>query len=118
MPGSGGVTIPGRPTPLELENLTAKHRVEFAVTYQHGPGPGGGGGQYYLFSGAKSSVEVPVAADQMLIYHTHPGGTPYASPADMRLLDVLRSVGSPQQSSQIVPVGKPVVRFGPQGRGY
>jgi hypothetical protein len=112
------VTIPGRPTALELENLTAKHNVEFAVTYKYGPGRNGGGGQYSLYSGTRSSVQVPVTADEMLIYHSHPGGTPYASSADMRLLDLLKSVGSPQRSSQIVPVGKPVVRFGPQGRGY
>jgi hypothetical protein len=119
LPGSGGVPISSRPTPLELENLTQKHGVEFAVTYKLGPGVNGGGGQYYLFSGAKGSVEVPLAADQMLIYHTHPGGTAFASQADMNLLQALKAIGSPQRSSQIVPVGKnTVVRFGPQGWGY
>ena len=118
LPGAAGVPISARPTVAELENLTAKHNVEFAVVYQYGPGPNGSGGQYYLYSGTTGVVEVPVGADQMLIYHTHPGGTPFASQADMDLLDLLKSVGSPQRSSQIVPVGKPPVRFGPDGWGY
>ncbi len=118
LPGSAGVSISARPTPVELENLTQKHGVEFAVTYKYGPGPNGAGGQYYLYSGTNGAVEVPLAADQMLIYHTHPGGPPFASRADMDLLDFLKAIGSPQRSSQIVPVGKPVVRFGPNGWGY
>ncbi|MYV39913.1 hypothetical protein GT030_13795 [Streptomyces sp. SID1328] len=32
----------------ELENLTVKHGVEFAVVYKLGPGPKGTGGQYFL----------------------------------------------------------------------
>jgi len=118
LPGSAGVPISERPTVGELENLTEKHHVEFAVVYQYGAGPNGRGGQYYLYSGTTGAVEVPVGADQMLIYHTHPGGTPFASQADMDLLDLLKAFGSPQRSSQIVPVGKPPVRFGPSGRGY
>ena len=118
LPGSEGVAIPSRPTPTELANLTAKHDVEFAVTYKYGAGPDGGGGQYYLYSGVQGEVQVPVSADEMLIYHSHPGGTAWASPEDMNLLDALRQVGSPQRSSQIVPVGKDVVRFGPKGVGY
>ncbi|MGA5121918.1 hypothetical protein ACPCAG_01095 [Streptomyces pseudogriseolus] len=33
LPGSAGVTIDRRPTVTELENLTIKNGVEFAVTY-------------------------------------------------------------------------------------
>ena len=118
LPGSAGVAIPARPTPTELANLTEKHGVEFATTYKYGPGPNGGGGQYYLYSGELGSVEVPISADEMLIYHTHPGGTSFASQGDMDVLDLLKLAGSPQRSSQIVPVGKDVVRFGPNGWGY
>lgn len=118
LPGSAGVSIAARPSAVELANLTEKHGVEFAVTYKYGTGMNGGGGQYYLFSGTSAGVRVPVAADQMLIYHTHPGGTPFASQADMDLLGFLKAAGSPQRSSQIVPVGKDVIRFGPNGRGY
>jgi hypothetical protein len=118
LPGSIGVVIPTRPTPVELANLTEKHGVEFATTYTHGPGRNGGGGQYRLYSGTRAAVEVPVSANEMLIYHTHPGGTSFASQADMDVLELLKLAGSPQRSSQIVPVGKEVVRFGPKGWGY
>jgi hypothetical protein len=70
-----------------------------------------------LYSGEIDSVQVPISADEMLIYHTHPGGTAYASDADQKFLQNLIDVGSPQRSSQIVPVGKPVVRFGPPKKG-
>ena len=118
LPGSAGVAIPSRPMPVQLANLTEKHGVEFAVTYKYGPGPNGGGGQYYLYSGVRGEVEVPISANEMLIYHTHPSGTAFASQADMDVLNLLKLVGSPQRSSQIVPVGKDVVRFGPKGWGY
>jgi hypothetical protein len=118
LPGSAGVAIPARPTPVELANLSEKHSVEFAATYRYGPGRNGGGGQYYLYSGERAAVEVPISADEMLIYHTHPGGTSFASQADMDVLDLLKLAGSPQRSSQIVPVGKDVVRCGPKGWGY
>lgn len=89
-----------------------KHDVEFAVTYKLGPNEGGGSGQYFLHSGNKGSVSMPLEGDRMVIYHTHPGGTAYASQADMDMLKLFQQVGSPQKSSQIVPVGKDVVRFG------
>jgi len=111
LPGSTGIPIANRPTPAQLEALTVKHDVEFAVTYQLGPGKGGGGGQYFLFSGETSAVRVPLRSDSMLVYHTHPRGTAWASPADMDVMHYLEAVGSPQRSSQIVPVGNDVVRF-------
>lgn len=61
---------------------------------------------------------MPISADEMLIYHTNPGGTSFASQADMDVLDLLKLAGSPHRSSQIVPVGKDVVRFGSNGWGY
>lgn len=57
-------------------------------------------------------MRVPLEGDRMVIYHTHPGGRAYASQADMDLLKLFQGVGSPQRSSQIVPVGGDVVRFG------
>jgi hypothetical protein len=111
LPGVKGVKLSRRPTPAELEGLSAKHGVEFAVIYKLGAGKGGGGGQYYLYSGRPRRVDFPVSPDSILIYHTHPGGTAYASPADMQVLKILQSIGSPQNSSQIVPAGKDVVRF-------
>ncbi|MER7967158.1 DUF6531 domain-containing protein [Streptomyces ardesiacus] len=105
LPGSAGVAISKRPSVTELENLTIKHGVEFAVVYKLGPGPKGTGGQYLLYSGVSNRVQVPVQADTILVYHTHPKGYAYPSPADRRLLDAFEKAGSPMRSSQIIPVG-------------
>jgi hypothetical protein len=111
LPGASGAKIPSRPTPAQLELLTDKHNVEFAVTYKLGSGPNGRGGQYFLYSGNINSVRLPLEADSMFIYHTHPGGTAAASQADKNFLEALELLGSPQRSSQIVPSGKDVIRF-------
>jgi len=112
LPGFEGVPLTRRPSLEELENLTAQHGVEFAVTYKFGPGANGGGGQYFLHSGTVGEVAFPLERDRMLIYHTHPGGTPYASQGDMDIMGRLRSIGSPQRSSQVVPAGSGrAVRF-------
>ncbi|OKK11133.1 hypothetical protein AMK16_33055 [Streptomyces sp. CB00455] len=105
LPGFAGVKIDRRPTVTELENMTVKHDVEFAVVYKLGPGPGGRGGQYTLYSGQVARVRVPVTADSILIYHTHPRGTRSPSTADMDLLELFEMAGSPMRSSKIVPVG-------------
>jgi hypothetical protein len=112
LPGGAGTAIPGRLSGPEMAALSDKYGVEFAQVYRTGDGPGGAGGQYYLYSGEARSVRVPVGDDVRLISHTHPGGTAYASSADMRLLDVLQSTGSPQQSSEIVLPSGQTFRFG------
>ncbi|VYU71770.1 hypothetical protein [Metakosakonia massiliensis] len=111
LPGRDGIALPRRPTAQELELLSEKHGVEFAVTYKYGPGPNGAGGQYFLHSGERIKVGFSLEKDRMLIYHTHPGGTAYASSADMKIMLRLKNIGSPQRSSKIVPSGKDVVRF-------
>ena len=112
LPGYQGVAIPKRPTALELENLTAKHGVEFAVTYKYGPGRSGRGGQYYLHSGTPTSAPIPLEADRMLITHTHPRGRAYASSGDRDVMKYLENLGSPQRTSQVIPVGRGfVIRF-------
>ncbi|MGW8330559.1 FG-GAP-like repeat-containing protein [Streptomyces sp. NPDC055897] len=105
LPGYDGTPISGRPTFSELENLTVKYGVEFAVTYKYGPGVNGGGGQYYLHAGGQSHVRFPLEADRMLITHTHPGGAHSPSDADRAILEVLQRLGSPQRVSSITPVG-------------
>lgn len=105
LPGGAGVEIPRRPTITELENLTIKHGVEFGVTCRLGSGPNGAGGTYFLHSGTVDTVPVPIAPDSILIYHTHPSGTPWASAADRAVMDALAAAGSPQRSSCIIPVG-------------
>ncbi|BDM72045.1 hypothetical protein HEK616_55320 [Streptomyces nigrescens] len=105
LPGSEGIAIPRRPTIQEMENLSVKHGVEFAVTYKYGPGVSGRGGQYHLYSGVEASVQIPLEADRMFIYHTHPGGTPRPSTADKALMGLLEDMGSPQRISKVIPVG-------------
>lgn len=112
LPGFAGAAIPRRPTVVELENLTLKHGVEFAVTYKYGQGPNGSGGQYYLHSGEKSKVAFPLESDRMLIFHTHPEGYGPSIP-DMQRIDDLINLKSPQRSSQVIQVNKDkVTRFG------
>ena len=115
LPGPAGVPISGRPTNQQLENLTAKHNVEFGVTYRLGPGKNGGGGQYYLHSGSRTRIPLPQEQDRMLISHTHPSGTATSSPQDRDYLDGLRALGSKQRSSTIIPIGGRPFRF--RGRG-
>ncbi|PWG15419.1 hypothetical protein DF268_01010 [Streptomyces sp. V2] len=105
LPGKAGIPISRRPTVTELENLTVKHGVEFAVVYKLGPGPKGAGGQYSLYSGVGNRVEIPITPDRILIYHTHPRGTRSPSDSDQRILALFEQVGSPMRSSRIVPVG-------------
>jgi hypothetical protein len=91
--------------------LSEKHGVEFAVTYKYGKGMHGRGGQYYLHSGERAKVTIPLEKDRILVYQTHPQGTAYASSQDKLLMLRLKTLGSPQRSSQIIPSGKAVIRF-------
>jgi hypothetical protein len=116
LPGAKGIGVPARPSVTEMENLSAKHGVEFAVTYKYGAGSNGGGGQYFLHSGEVSSCRVPLEVDRMLVYHTHPGGTPWESTSDRAVMDYLKSIGSPQRTSWVIPVGRGVaIPFGGNG---
>jgi hypothetical protein len=89
----------------DLENLTDKHGVEFAVVYKLGPGPNGAGGTYYLHSGTVGRVAVPIEADNILIYHTHPGGARTPSDGDLAVLQAYIDAGSPMRSSKIISSG-------------
>jgi RHS repeat-associated protein len=111
LPGPDGIPIPKRPTILDLENLSAKHNVEFSTVYRLGNGKNGGGGQYYLYSGTFNSVRVPIEPNIIWINHTHPGGTTKASRPDQGILKALQALGSPQKSSQIIPVGENPIYF-------
>ena len=112
LPGSQGVQISGRPTIQELENLSAKHNAEFSVVYRLGEGSNGRGGNYFLYSGDIDSVRVPINSDVIWVYHTHPSNTPFASTPDQNILKALKIEGSPQRSSQVIPVGSGnAVRF-------
>ncbi|MFJ3840611.1 hypothetical protein ACIPY6_34595 [Streptomyces sp. NPDC090054] len=65
------------------------------VVHKLGPGPGGRGGQYMPYSGQVARVKVTVTADSILIYHTHPRGTPSASDPDKALLELFKMADFP-----------------------
>lgn len=115
LPGSSGIKIPKRLSPDQMMFLTDKYDVEFAQVYVLGSGKNGRGGQYFLYSGTKSSVTIPVRNTTILISHTHPGGTAFPSRKDRQLMALLASAGSPQRTSSIVPKGKSAVRFTKEG---
>ena len=79
--------------------------MEFSLIYRLGPGKNGAGGQYWLYSGVENKVFVPIADDVITIYHTHPKGSIGASGGDRNVMKELERVGSPQRSSQIIPIG-------------
>ncbi len=88
--------------------------TKFAQVYITGPGRNGGGSTYYLIKGTEDRVFIPIRSDVRFINHTHPdvlnGATAplRASGADRNVLELLRDVGSPQRTSQVVPdVGDP-----------
>lgn len=115
LPGSSGIRIPKRLNSDQMMFLTERYDVEFAQVYVLGPGKNGGGGQYYLYSGTRNSVTIPVRSTTILISHTHPGGTASPSRKDRQLMALLASAGSPQRTSSIVPRGKSTVRFTKEG---
>lgn len=115
LPGSSGMRVPRRLTPEQMMFLTDKYEVEFAQVYELGPGRNGGGGQYYIYSGTRGSVTIPIRSTTILISHTHPRGSAFPSRKDMQLMSILASVGSPQRVSTIAPRGKKIVRFSSRG---
>ena len=115
LPGSTGIQMSRRLTTDEMTFLTQEYGVEFAQVYRYGNGVNGGGGQYYLYSGTINRVTVPIGNDIMLINHTHPGGTASPSSADKLLLGRYQQLGSPQRSSEIIPIGKENIRFNTTG---
>lgn len=116
LPGSVGYQINHRLTDKQMEFLTNEYGVEFAQVYQMGPGKNGGGGKYYIYSGTKNMVYVPVNGKTILINHTHPGGTAYPSTKDLKLLELYAQHGSPQKKSSIIPLGKKTIKFTKSGK--
>jgi hypothetical protein len=79
--------------------------------YVRGPGRNGGGGHYELFSGTFDRVQTKLLPGYYDIYHTHPRGSRFASPQDMRYLEALIKIqqdsGIPmQESSRVIPVNR------------
>ena len=98
LPGQKGISIKKRLSQNQIEFLTKKYN-------------NGRGGTYYLYSGTENSVIIPLRKDVMLINHSHPKGTEYASTGDMKVMSILKKLGSPQNTSEIYPVGKKKVKF-------
>ena len=115
LPGSKGFQVKNRLTDQQMMYLTNKYDVEFAQVYQLGSGKNGSGGKYYIYSGTKNSVIIPVNSRTILINHTHPGGTEYPSDRDKKLMALISSAGSPQKTSSILPRGKKAVKFTKKG---
>lgn len=115
IPGSKGIEVPRRLTDNQMEFLTQEYGIEFAQVYELGTGKGGRGGRYMIYSGNVNSVTIPVTSKTILINHTHPGGTPYPSDKDLKMMEFLTQMGSPQKTSCIVPVGKKTVKFTKKG---
>lgn len=59
----------------------------------------------------EKNIRSPATANDMLINHTHPGGTMTPSVFDIDYLIDVQSKGSPQKSSVILPKDKPAVKF-------
>lgn len=107
--------VPRRLTNSQMEFLTQEYGIEFAQVYELGTGKDGKGGRYMIYSGNVNSVTIPITSKTILINHTHPGGTPYPSDKDLKLMEFLTQMGSPQKTSGIVPVGKKTVKFTKKG---
>ncbi len=92
--------------------MTNEHGIEFAQTYELGGGKNGGGDDYFLYSGNRNSVSLPVNRNTMLVNHTHPESTLKPSEHDINYLLEATKAGSPQKSSVILPAnGSGPVRF-------
>ena len=115
LPGLKGIEVPKRLTDAQMEHLTQEHGIEFAQVYELGNGPNGKGGKYVVYSGTVNSVTIPITNKTILINHTHPGGTASPSNKDMKLMELLSQVGSPQKTSGIVPIGKKTIKFTKEG---
>jgi hypothetical protein len=113
LPPSSGAFLDGtRLSESAMRGLSDEFGVEFAQVYTAGTGKNGGGGYYTLYSGTPNSVSIPTGSNTFLINHTHPGGTAAPSTFDIDYLTGQKTLyGSPQNSSVILPKGKPAVRF-------
>ncbi|HRF34404.1 MAG TPA: RHS repeat-associated core domain-containing protein [Cyclobacteriaceae bacterium] len=112
LPGSKGAFIgETRLSEEAMRALSNEFGVEFAQVYTMGSGRNGGGGYYTLYSGTQNSVDIPKKVGEILINHTHPGGTIKPSTYDVQYLIDIEGLGSPQRSSIILPKDQPAVKF-------
>ncbi|MCT4638331.1 MAG: hypothetical protein N4A72_11555, partial [Bacteroidales bacterium] len=117
LPGEIGINIgTKRLSDDAMRELTSRFNVEFAQVYVRGKGANGSGGYYKLFSGTIDQVKITgLNKDVIIINHTHPSGTLFASPDDRELLKLMESLGSPQRSSIVIPSNGKAHRFNKHG---
>lgn len=115
LPGSKGIQVKKRLTDKQMMFLTNEYGIEFAQVYERGPGKNGRGGKYKIYSGTVDTVHIPVNSNTILINHTHPNGSMRPSKKDLKLMAFMKKVGSPQNTSSILPLGKKAVKFTSKG---
>ena len=115
LPGLNGIQVKKRLTDEQMLFLTNEYGIEFAQVYERGPRKGGRGGKYMIYSGTVDTVHIPVNRNTILINHTHPNGSMRPSKRDLKLMALIRQVGSPQNISTILPLGRNPVKFTRKG---
>lgn len=83
-----------------IKILSEHFDIEFALVFELSTS------WYVLYPGTKSSVTLAANGDNILLNHTHPRGTPFASDPDINWLKTSIRHGSPQVKSVILPQGK------------
>ena len=100
-----GLNLDFYPSHNLIRALTYRFHIEFAVMFSTV------NNCYCLFKGTIDSVELPVSQTDILLNHSHPGGTPKPSIHDINWLRLAQQQGSPQIKSVIIPKGSRRITF-------
>lgn len=103
-----GSIIDFYPSDEFLSELTRKYNLEFASVFTMGIN------SHYLWVGTRTSIPLPIMSDnnfEILIKHTHPGGTEAPSIHDINWLKDAIKLNSPQVKSLILPLDKNRLSF-------
>ena len=99
------ITLNYLPNHELIQQLTTRVQVEFGVVFTIGTP------FYELIVGKRRCISIPISDIDLLLKHSHPGGTPYPSHNDIIWLKTVQCLGSPQVQSLILPLGKDKVAF-------
>ena len=100
-----GLSLNFHPSHNLVRALTYRFHIEFAVVFSIASKC------YYLYAGTINSVDLPVHSDEILLNHTHPGGTLKPSIHDINWLKLSQKQGSPQIKSVIIPRASKRITF-------
>lgn len=100
-----GLGIDFYPSHNLIRALTFRFHIEFAVIFSITSK------SYYLYKGTQNSVDLPVSNHEILLNHSHPGGTTRPSVHDINWLKLSQKQGSPQVKSVIIPRGSRRITF-------